>query len=657
MYLSQLIVVNYRSCRLIDILLLSDQPNIFIGVNDCGKTTILKSIGLLLDDKPSYHSIKDNSSKKDFSNSPLSEDEFFDVLKKYDLPQINYSSNQTIVLGKLVIEENDIDDTENSFTNLLLWIIEKSPDAVWLARVFENDSALIQSLILTEDVLDPETSEGIKLWSSTATDLNKRIKDASITSLDIENVNKVGRFSNLEKVRAIYSKLSLKKCWASFKIDKGDKELFPSYRYLDWNCSLDDIKKTAADAMAAKIETYLHPLRTGANAAAREVEKDINDQLTVLKDSISDLIPNITGIKTKIFFEVKEFITDILINKLNCDGDIHLDLQGEGIKRQIWFALIKAGALASIQSGMTNTKFIWAFDEPETHLYPSAQRQFFEVIKEVSKSNVQTLISTHSTVFIDKSKLRNIRSVSIQGSAYTEYNECESIDEVFESLELKNSDFLFYDKFLVIEGDTEAYLIPQLYKMYKGNTLEEDNVQLINLTGCSKWLEGKKALDNVLKGFKKSEEYVIYLFDSDMRHDLGEDAIDDRFFFAGKQDIEDSISNEIWINVVAVATENAVVLNDVDIDSIKAEIPENGRVNSNDKFFKKLEKLVKMKLSEIKKEPISWTILSAKGNDSAQALLKFISSIEQVSPSIKKAFDKLTSNISKLPDEAVAVEI
>lgn len=168
---------------------------------------------------------------------------------------------------------------------------------------------------------------------------------------------------------------------------------------------------------------------------------------------------------------------------------------------------------------------------------PSAQRKFFEIIKEVSKSNVQTLISTHSTVFIDKSKLKTIRSVSIQDNAYTEYNECESVDEVFESLELKNSDFLFYDKFLVIEGDTEAYLIPELYKLYKGNTLEEDNIQLINLTGKNKWLEGKKALENVFNGFKKSQEYVIYLFDSDMRNELGEEAITDCFFFAGKQDI------------------------------------------------------------------------------------------------------------------------
>ncbi|MDO9580266.1 MAG: AAA family ATPase [Bacteroidales bacterium] len=212
----------------------------------------------------------------------------------------------------------------------------------------------------------------------------------------------------------------------------------------------------------------------------------MNEQLKELKNTIGDILPNITGIKTKIYTNVQETVTDILINKINTDGDIHLDLQGEGVKRQIWFALIKSGTLASIQSGIKNKRFIWAFDEPETHLYPSAQRQLFEIIKDVSLSNIQTLISTHSTVFIDKSKLKTIRSVSLKDDAYSEYNECSSVDEIFESLELRNSDFLFYDKFLVIEGDTESYLIPSLYKLHTGKFLEEDNIQLINLTGKNK---------------------------------------------------------------------------------------------------------------------------------------------------------------------------
>lgn len=640
MYLSELIIVNYRSCKLLEISFQKDEPNILIGINDCGKTTILKSVGLLLDDKPSYNFIRDNSSKKDFSNSPLTSDQFSELLTRHKLPLIPYDENQTIVLGKFKIEESDIDTEElSTYSNQLLWTIEKADDDLWFGKAFESNSSNGKSFLLTFDHFQDD--KALELCSMNATDLNRKMREFSVSSEDVENTNKTGRFSNLEKVRAVYSKVLLEQTWTSYKIDKGDKTVFPQFRYLDWNCSLEDIKKTATDAMAARIDAHIKPLKAMASNSAKDAELEVNEDLKILKESIGEVIPNITAIKTKVFFDVKESITDILINKANSDGDIHLDLQGEGVKRQIWFALIKAGAVQSIRSGITNKRFIWAFDEPETHLFPSAQREFFEIIKQVSTSNVQTLVSTHSTVFIDKSKLQTIRSVSLKQDSYTEFSECSSVDDIFTSLELRNSDFLFYDKFLVIEGDTEAYLIPALYRLHTGSSLSDHNIQLINLTGKSKWVDSKKALENVLQGFKKSMDYVVYLFDADMRPELGANAITENFFFAGKQDIEDSISNDIWIQFVAKATEDKVILTVEDIQTIKNGIPEDIAIPSNQKFFKVLEKTAKAKLQEITDEPLTYNLLPTKGNDSAQLLIELIDSIDSICPNIGKAFDRL----------------
>jgi putative ATP-dependent endonuclease of the OLD family len=644
MFLSELIIANYRSCKQLELIFHKNEPNIFIGINDCGKTTILKAAGLLLEDKPVFNSIKDSSSKKDFSNSPITIEGFTVLLAKRNLPPIPYSGNETIVIGKFIVEESDIDETDlTRYSNLFLWTIERASDnIIWLARIFNSNNTSFTTLLLTEDASQSGEEKGLELWNSTATDLTKKVKEKSISAEDIDNVNKAGRFSNLEKIRAIYSKSSLIKCWSNFKLEKGDKTSFPAFRYLDWNCSLDDIKKTATDAMAAKIELHIKPLKLQATDTARNVEEEINKQLESLKDSIGEMMPNITAIKTRVNINVQETVTDILINKVNGDGDIHIDLQGEGVKRQIWFALIKSGAIASIQSGMINKKFIWAFDEPETHLYPSAQRQFFEIIKDVSETNVQSFISTHSTVFIDKSKLKTIRSVALNEDSYTEYFECASVDTIFESLELRNSDFLFYDKFLVIEGDTESYLIPSLYKLYKGRSLEEDNIQLINLTGKNKWLDGKKALENVLKGFKKSFEYVVYLFDADMGFELGAEGKTDKMFFVGKQDIEDSIANNVWISFVEESTEKKVILTEQEIQDLKDAIPHNIEGAREQKFYRSLERLVKKKLSELNGEQVIGSVIPTKGNVSAQLLLKYIDSIDKVSPEIKSSFNKLT---------------
>lgn len=641
MYLSNLLIINYRSCKELYLDFQKDDPNIFIGINDCGKTTILKAIGLLLEDKSIYHFVKENSSKKDFSNSPISKDSFDKKLLASNIAPFNYEGSETIIIGRFRIENDDIDlGNLATYTPQLLWAIENSANSeLLLAKVFNVKAQIIKTLLLMPDHF--KDTGGMKLWDAGVRELDKTIKEMGISSEDITNTNGQGRFSNLEKIRAIYSKLHLDYSWTDYKIEKGDKTVFPGYRYLDWNSSLEDIKKTATDAMAVTIEAQLKPLRQSAAEAARKSEEAINKQLQSLQTSIAQVMPNITAIKTTVFVDVKESVTDILINKKHADGDIHLDLQGEGVKRQIWFALIKSGAMASIQSGVLNKKFIWAFDEPETHLYPSAQRQFFEIIKEVSKSNIQTFICTHSTVFIDKSKLNNIKSVQLAEDSYSYYSECLTADEIFNSLELRNSDFLFYDKFLIIEGDTELYLMPELYRIYKEKSLSDDNIQLINLTGKSKWIENKKALENVMAGFKKSFDYIIYLFDSDMKRELGANAITDKFFFVGKQDAEDSFLPKQWVELVDNHLKNEIQVTEADVLEIIVSIPTEGSVGNHEKFYSQLERLVKDKLSQVRGEQITYSVLPAKGNDLAQLLLSTVKSKEDIPQTIKDAFDKL----------------
>ena len=84
MYISKLLIHNYRSCRQLDIDFEKDDPTIFIGIKKKKKTTILKAIGLLLDDKSIYHFVKDNSSKKDFSKINKAENRLKKALRLCD---------------------------------------------------------------------------------------------------------------------------------------------------------------------------------------------------------------------------------------------------------------------------------------------------------------------------------------------------------------------------------------------------------------------------------------------------------------------------------------------------------------------------------------------------------------------------------------------
>ncbi len=642
MYLSEFIIVNYRSCRSLHIKLDNDYPNVLIGINDCGKSSVLQAIGLLLMAKPKFYFANEDKKKNDISNTPLSEKEFADFLDFHKLPHLPYQPKESVFIGKFIIESTDINlNNEEGLSNHLRWVIENSIDgSLWLARVFDGEKQSFSSFLLTQDKDEP-----LNLHKQSATALNKIKKDLEITNDEIENANKVGRFKNIELIRAIYKRFPLKSIWAEYTTDKN---FWLEYRYLDWNITLDELNQFANDVVSQNIISQIDLASRFAKRQASKAQLLINQELTKLASFLKADLHNIKAIQANVNFQVNSLITDIMIDKENSDGAIHLDSQGDGVKRQLWFALLKWKALNTIQDGVTDTKFIWCFDEPETHLYPKAQREFFEIIKTVSVTNVQSLISTHSTVFIDRAKLKNINKVDLTGG-YTIFSKCDDVDDIYRSLQIKNSDFLFYDKFLVVEGDTEQAIIPFLYELKFGKTLNTSNVQIINLGGKSKRQENQKILKSIIEGFRKeTSSKIVYIFDNDALADLTDFEIKGmNCVFVGKQDIEDSIESSVWLSLITEQTNGQLPIEIQEIEQIKNDIPvatatPNQKLQSNQKFYEQLKRLINRKAVENNLLEFQHS-LPTKGLDSGKLITKHITCMEQVSPKIQVAFEQLGS--------------
>ena len=109
-----------------------------------------------------------------------------------------------------------------------------------------------------------------------------------------------------------------------------------------------------------------------------------------LSKAISKLnFAEISGLKfkgTTISFSCKEMVTSI-------DGkDIPLSNRGEGI-------LVNAKNLMfrNMAGFIVNANYLLAFEEPETHLHPSAQVEMYNTLKKLSDNpNYQILMTTHS---------------------------------------------------------------------------------------------------------------------------------------------------------------------------------------------------------------------------------------------------------------------
>lgn len=641
MWLQQLLTINYKSCNNINLPLSKDDPNILIGINDCGKSSILKAIGLLLG-KPAFSFPSDDKKKSDLSNLRIEPTDLASLLSSLGLPQINYTKNQTIIIGKLILEDEDNEaDKISTYSSHLQWIIDNlTTEEVWVMRVFDEINQSVEDFILTKDVI--ENSEPIQLYNETSKNLQERAyKTMKLSKQDIENENKPGRYKNVEYVNAIYKRLSLVDVWVDYSI-KDEKNIFPEYSYLDWNVSMEQLQQVAKSAISTKINSYTDNAIRFARRQSQKAQSIVDQELDNFTKQFAVDLPNIHSFKSNIVFSLESKLTDILINKNNTHGDIHLDSQGDGIKRQIWFALIKWSALNSLAATVTSKKFIWCFDEPETHLYPKAQRDFFQIIKQVSFKNIQTVISTHSTVFIDRSDFTKISKFELD-SGYSKYSSCTSTSDIYEALQIRNSDFLFYDKFLIVEGDTEEILIPHLFKLHSSDNLNSKGIQLINLGGKDKRKQNKQLLRDLLKDFNKDNENIIYIFDNDVTHELTSKELSEiKYYSVGIQDIEDSIESEVWVKIVNDKfTTHGLTITLDEINAIKAAIPNSSKVNNSQKFYPKLKSFLKQKIGKAESYHIVDDNLPDKGKNSGNLLASYIDNLSKISTNITSAFKEL----------------
>lgn len=134
-------------------------------------------------------------------------------------------------------------------------------------------------------------------------------------------------------------------------------------------------------------------------------------------------------------------------------------------------------------------------EEPEAHVHTHIQKTLFNNLK---GSKTQVIISTHSTHISSVSK---ISSVNVLGRGEKESvvfhpsNKLSSdeIVRVERYLDAVRSNLLFAKGVLLVEGDAEQILIPEMFKIVFGLSLDEIGVSLINI--------GSTGFENVARIF------------------------------------------------------------------------------------------------------------------------------------------------------------
>ncbi|MAG88398.1 AAA family ATPase [Zunongwangia profunda] len=122
-------------------------------------------------------------------------------------------------------------------------------------------------------------------------------------------------------------------------------------------------------------------------------------------------------------------------------------------------------------------------EEPEAHIHTHIQKTLFDNVK---TNKTQVIISTHSTHISSVSRISSVNILSRANKQTLVYQPSNNLNNEFITraeryLDAIRSNLLFAKGVVMVEGDAEQILIPQMFKKVFGISLDEIGVSLVNI--------------------------------------------------------------------------------------------------------------------------------------------------------------------------------
>lgn len=443
---------------------------IFIGQNNHGKSNIQNAILFFFGEI--------NVSDLDYYNGAN------ELWVEIEFSEINEQEKQTFL--KYVTADNKIKvrKTSNKTDGIKYNGYLQNPNLAWLqeAHFSEYTNRDAVSILPINEFL-PSSGR-----------LTKEIYSTAVTRYITEKISEIEFIYELETTNFLGAKNVAKGSFGDVyfipSIKKASDELSPK-----GNSVFAQLYARIIQKMSESNDTFIL-----AKQKIKELSEILNKQKT--DGSVNNERPSdLSSLETLIGNELESWNTtiDIQITPPNVDDIFKLgatviiddgiktdiDRKGHGLQRALIFALIKAWSnlikqveevssesiTTSSRTGSNATYFI--FEEPELFLHPQAQRELFHSLVELSKTETQVILCTHSSSFVDLAFLKSICIVKKDNvESGTKVLQC--IDDIFTDLEEKKkfnltywinpdrSELFFAKKVILLEGPTDKSVIPLL---------------------------------------------------------------------------------------------------------------------------------------------------------------------------------------------------
>ena len=289
--------------------------------------------------------------------------------------------------------------------------------------------------------------------------------------------------------------------------------------YNEVSCTfIKALRDVESDLRSYSSNPLINLLRGKEKTVEVSKQTEIIDSIDKLNDQISSL-KEVKEVKDGIDKSIKEAVGTTYGPNIDVKSELPNDMEKllqslklwvgdpdeEGYMGKIW-ELSLGGAnmiylsLKLLEYEKIRTDRIANFlliEEPEAHIHTHIQKTLFD---NVQTNKTQVIISTHSTHISSVSRISSVNILSRANKQTLVYQPANNLNKEYITraeryLDAIRSNLLFAKGVVLVEGDAEQILIPQMFKKVFGISLDEIGVSLVNI--------GSTGFKNVARLFHK----------------------------------------------------------------------------------------------------------------------------------------------------------
>ena len=475
MHISKLCLRNYRNFRNCE-LRFTKGVNTIIGENGSGKTNIMQAIRILLDESlPRNYKFYES----DFNRS-LSNWKGHWIILQIFFEELDHGDEAQALAIHRMGSPDEYDSTKGSCT------IYFRPKVHIRKQLHELDS-----LFSTED------------------DLNKIL--STITISDYETVYRSRGNVHFSDDEIYKTNVGDFEGLVFPNPEDQQEDIFGNTLYItnltrELSCIfIKALRDVESDLRSYRDNPLINLLRGKEKTIEVAKKDDIVNRIEGLNNEISDL-NEVKEVSEGISGSIKSSVGETYAPGLSIKSELPADMEKLMQSLKLWVGDSTdepyQGRIGELSLGGSNLIYLATkllefekvksmdkaanfllIEEPEAHIHTHIQKTLFRKIPE---EKTQVIISTHSTHISSVSKISSVNILSKYSNYVEVYSpsnklDSSSINKIERYLDAIRSTLLFSKSVVMVEGDAEQILIPEMFSKTFGITLDELGISLINI--------------------------------------------------------------------------------------------------------------------------------------------------------------------------------